>query len=186
MNLYNTTNIKALPPVEQILPGNFLVVEDTVGTKKLNFNDFVIGPNNTSFYTPLDTRIKTLSTSVFSLSSETISLSSSLNSLATYVLELSATLETAVAELSTMLTTPNVGSFTLSSPFTATEITITSISPTLSTFNVIVTCDTYYKGFGWRLIYKERNNNLFTYTLGVSTAQVAESTDIFQYKVSLI
>ena len=63
MNLYNTTNIKALPPVEQILPGNFLVVEDTVGTKKLNFNDFVIGPNNTSFYTPLDTRIKICSTS---------------------------------------------------------------------------------------------------------------------------
>jgi hypothetical protein len=95
MNLYNTTNIKALPPVEQILPGNFLVVEDTVGTKKLNFSDFVIGPTNTSFYTPLDTRIKTLSTSVISLSSETISLSSNLNSVFTYVLELSATLETA-------------------------------------------------------------------------------------------
>ena len=68
MNLYNTTNIKALPPVEQILPGNYLVVEDTFGTKKLNFNDFVIGPNNTSFYTPLDTRIKTLSTDLNSLS----------------------------------------------------------------------------------------------------------------------
>ena len=164
MNLYNTTNIKALPPVEQILPGNFLVVEDTVGTKKLNFNDFVIGPNNTSFYSPLDTRIKTLSTQVMSLS--------------TTVLDLSATL--------TYLATPNVGAFTLSSPFSSEELTLTSVSPLLSTYNVSVMSETYNKGLNWKLTYNQQIGNLYSYTLGVSTAQVATSTDVFYYKVSII
>ena len=164
MNLYNTTNIKALPPVEQILPGNFLVVEDTVGTKKLNFNDFVIGPNNTSFYNSLDTRIKTLSTQVTSLS--------------TAVLELSAAF--------LQLTTPNVGAFTLSSPFSSKELTVTSISPLLSTYNVSVMSDTYNKGLNWKLTYKQQDNTLYSYMLDVSTAQIADSTDVFYYKISLI
>jgi hypothetical protein len=233
MNLYNTTNIKALPPVEQILPGNFLVVEDTVGTKKLNFNDFVIGPNNTSFYTPLDTRIKTLSTSLISLSSETVALSSTLYSTGLFVIALSAktdittqSLSSDVASLSsdfaslssnfaslssnvfsyfsTQITSlsetvlslsatiiaiskPKVGLLTLSPPFSAGEVTVVLSTPSVVTSNVLVTSDTYYKGMGWRLTYKQPEGDCcYSYTLGVSTAQVAKSTDIFNYRISLI
>ena len=167
MNLYNTTNIKALPPVEQILPGNFLVVEDTVGTKKLNFNDFVIGPNNTSFYTPLDTRIKTLSTQVATLCST--------------VMELNSALFT--------LLTPQVGAFTLTTPFSSGEVTFLSNSSTLSSFNVLVNSETYYKGMGWKLTYNgpgPEDGNLYSYTLGVSTAVGASSTDVFIYKVTVV
>jgi hypothetical protein len=67
MNLYNTTNIKSLPQVEQVLPGNYLVVEDNFGTKKIDFDDFVIGPRNTSFYNSLDTKVKALSVSTVKL-----------------------------------------------------------------------------------------------------------------------
>lgn len=67
MNLYNTTNIKSLPQVEQVLPGNYLVVEDSFGTKKIDFDDFVVGPRNTSFYNSLDTRVKALSVSTVKL-----------------------------------------------------------------------------------------------------------------------
>lgn len=61
MNLYNVKNIKDLPQLEQILPGNYLVVENFTGTNKIDFNDFVIGPRNTSFYNFLATDILAIS-----------------------------------------------------------------------------------------------------------------------------
>ena len=61
MENYNTTNIKDLPSVDQILDGDFLVVENPNGTSKIDFKDFVVGPNNTSFYTPLANDVLTLS-----------------------------------------------------------------------------------------------------------------------------
>jgi len=78
MSLYNTTNIKNLPQVDQIIDTDFLVVENYAGTNKLKFKDFVVGPNNTSFYTSIKTNLselsaydKTLTTSVSTLSSNT-------------------------------------------------------------------------------------------------------------------
>jgi len=56
----------------------------------------------------------------------------------------------------------------------------------LSTYNVSVMSDTYNKGLNWKLTYNQRIGNLYSYTLGVSTAQAAASTDVFYYKVSLI
>ena len=79
MSLYNTTNIKNLPQVDQIIDTDFLVVENYSGTNKLKFKDFVVGPNNTSFYTSIKTNLselsaydKTLTTNVSSLSVYTI------------------------------------------------------------------------------------------------------------------
>ena len=54
-------NIKDLPQAEQILPGDFLIVEKPNETAKLNFSDFVIGPSNTSFYKSLVTDILAVS-----------------------------------------------------------------------------------------------------------------------------
>jgi hypothetical protein len=65
----NTVNIKQLPLKEEIIPGNFLIVEDTEGSKILDFKNFVIGPNNTSFYNSLVTNIRAVSTYSTSLCS---------------------------------------------------------------------------------------------------------------------
>ena len=58
----NTVNIKNLPKIEEIIPGNFFIVEDAEGSKILDFRDFVIGPDNTSFYNSLVTNIRAVST----------------------------------------------------------------------------------------------------------------------------
>jgi hypothetical protein len=50
MSLYNTTNIKELPKLEEIIDGNYIIVENEQGTFILDFEDFVVGPNNVSFY----------------------------------------------------------------------------------------------------------------------------------------
>lgn len=65
----NTVNIKNLPKVEEIIPGNFIIVEDTEGSKILDFKNFVIGPNNTSFYNSVITNIRSVSTYSHSLCS---------------------------------------------------------------------------------------------------------------------
>jgi hypothetical protein len=91
MNLYNVKNIKDLPQLEQILPGNFLVVENFTGTNKLDFDDFVIGPRNTSFANQVFTDIlaissyctSTVSSQISSLSSQTLSSLNTFNSLLT-------------------------------------------------------------------------------------------------------
>jgi hypothetical protein len=81
-NNYNSTNIKNLPQIDQIIDTDFLVVENYSGTNKLRFKDFVISPNNTSFYSSLRVDILSLSsynnnlnTNLISLSTNTILLS---------------------------------------------------------------------------------------------------------------
>lgn len=65
----NVVNIKGLPRVEEIVNGNLLIVENEQGTNTLDFVNFVIGPNNTSFYN----EITDLSNQLVSLSSEAAS-----------------------------------------------------------------------------------------------------------------
>lgn len=78
MNLYNVKNIKDLPQLEQILPGNYLVVENFTGTSKLDFDDFVIGPRNTSFANQVFNDILALSAySLYTVSSQISSISAS-------------------------------------------------------------------------------------------------------------
>jgi hypothetical protein len=99
MNNYNITNIKDLPQLEQILEGNFLVVENTTGTNKLDFGDFVVGPNNTSFYSAI-------SNDILSLSSFNISQNTSLSSLSSSIKVIKATETkslTAIEDLTTQL-----------------------------------------------------------------------------------
>ena len=58
---FESTNIKNLPTIDQITNNDYLVVENFLGTNKLQFKDFVIAPSNTSFYTPIVNTINTLS-----------------------------------------------------------------------------------------------------------------------------
>jgi len=50
MSLYNTKKVKELPQLEEIIEGNYLIVENETGTNIIDFADFVVGPNNVSFY----------------------------------------------------------------------------------------------------------------------------------------
>lgn len=70
MSLYNSINVKDLPSLEQILAGNYLIVENINGTNKLDFADFVIGPSNTSFYTSIANDIRSISAKEIVLSTE--------------------------------------------------------------------------------------------------------------------
>lgn len=80
MSLYNTTSIKELSQLEEIVEGNYIIVENEQGTYILDFADFVVGPNNVSFFNVItnlsakqislsasvDTSLQTLSTNVLS------------------------------------------------------------------------------------------------------------------------
>lgn len=65
MAAFNNVNIKDLNQIEEVADGNLLIIENDNGTNVIDFKDFVIGPNNASFYT----EITSLSNNVASLSS---------------------------------------------------------------------------------------------------------------------
>ncbi len=73
---YNTTNIKDLPQLEEVIDGNYLIVENEIGTNIIDFADFVVGPNNVSFYNV----VQTLSTRSISMSATVDSKVNSLSS----------------------------------------------------------------------------------------------------------
>lgn len=68
MSLHNTVNVKDLPQAEEIVTGNYLLLEDETGTKIIDFKNFVVGPSNTSFYNAIVSNIKSVSAYCNSLS----------------------------------------------------------------------------------------------------------------------
>lgn len=68
MAIYNTTNVKDLPQLEEVVNGNFLIIENQFGTNIIDFKDFVIGPDNASFYN-----------TIISLSTYSVSMSGTVN-----------------------------------------------------------------------------------------------------------
>jgi len=86
MPLFNTVNLLLLPSTQEIVDGDLLIVQKSDGqTSILDFENFVIGPNNASFYG----QVASLSANVVSLSSNMQSLTAynqtQLNSLSTYI-----------------------------------------------------------------------------------------------------
>lgn len=90
----NVVNIKTLPRVEEIINGNLLIVENEQGTNTLDFANFVVGPNNVSFYT----QITNLSAQTVSLSSSTTTL---INNLSTTTNQQLTALDARITSLST-------------------------------------------------------------------------------------
>jgi hypothetical protein len=98
----NVVNIKGLPRIEEIVNGNLLIVENEQGTNTLDFVNFVIGPNNTSFFN----QIINLSASVVSLSATTTSLINSLSATTTSLINsLCATTNAQIQSLSSTVDT---------------------------------------------------------------------------------
>ena len=90
----NVVNIKSLPRVEEVVNGNLLLVENEQGTNTIDFENFVVGPNNVSFYSQIT-----------NLSSKIISLSSSATSLVeTNVDSLSSSIDTQISGVYTNIT----------------------------------------------------------------------------------
>lgn len=72
-------SIKQLPTISSIESGNFIIVQTENSTNKLDFKDFVIGLENTTFANTVNegtTGVDELSTSVNSLTTDVDELSS--------------------------------------------------------------------------------------------------------------
>jgi len=85
----NIINIKTLPRVEEVVNGNLLIVETEQGTNTIDFSNFVVGPNNVSFYTQIT-----------NLSAQNISLSASTT---TQIANLSTTTNQQITALNTRI-----------------------------------------------------------------------------------
>lgn len=187
MNLYNVKNIKDLPQLEQILPGNFIVVENFTGTNKLDFDDFVIGPRNTSF-------ANQVFNDILSLSSYSISLSSTVNNqltaLSSFVSTVSTNQDTFQKNLNNGTYVPNTlnkcgfGAIKMLKEFITLDVGVTAIDftfkfPTDTLFDLtnsdvnIVPRDIYSLNlnFAWTLYGTPiiNNDNTSTYTIRLST-----------------
>lgn len=51
-NIY--VNIKELPQLDQVQPGDLLIVETDTGTNVIDFSNFILPPENTTFYGELE------------------------------------------------------------------------------------------------------------------------------------
>jgi hypothetical protein len=120
----NVVNIKTLPRVEEIVNGNLLIVENEQGTNTIDFVNFVVGPNNVSFYT----QITNLSSQIVSLSSSTTTL---INNLSTTTNQQLTALNARITSLSTTV------SNAVSSVFYATSAIFIAYGTTASSLITI-------------------------------------------------
>lgn len=75
MPLISNVNIKELPIIEEIASTDLLLVETQAGTQVISFDNFVVGPENVTFFS----EIISLSAQAVSLSASLISYSNSLS-----------------------------------------------------------------------------------------------------------
>lgn len=129
----NVVNIKTLPRIEEIVDGNLLIVENEQGTNTIDFVNFVVGPNNVSFYT----QITNLSSQIVSLSSSTTTL---INNLSTTTNQQLTALDARITSLSTTVSNAVSSYFYATSSIfiaynTTSSGTINIVKPTAS-FNI--------------------------------------------------
>ena len=142
----NVVNIKTLPRVEEIIDGNLLIVENEQGTNTLDFSNFVVGPNNVSFYS----QIVSLSTQNVSLSASTTQLvNSHFDALSSSVSNSLTALNSRITSLSTSVTQQLTGIFYRAG---STTIAAGQTQATVVTFatpnNVFLTADDVTLMFG--------------------------------------
>lgn len=63
---FNLVKFNELTRIGSIQPGDYILIEDEAGTKKLDYTFFILQKNNTSFYTAFET----ISSSIIPLSGE--------------------------------------------------------------------------------------------------------------------
>lgn len=75
MPLISNVNIKELPVIEEVTSTDLLLVETQAGTQTISFDNFVVGPENVTFFN----EIVSLSSQAISLSASLINYSNSLS-----------------------------------------------------------------------------------------------------------
>lgn len=84
MAVFNTINVKDLPQLEEIIEGNFIIVENEFGSNILDFKDFVIGPNNASFYNSITLLSAYSVSSIIALSAADVVLSNRISVISSF------------------------------------------------------------------------------------------------------
>lgn len=101
-NIY--VNIKELPSIEEVQPGDYLIIETDTGTNICDFANFILPPENVTFYGEIEnlqTDVLILSASIQSTNTTVNSVSSQLN---TTVNSTVTAVNTQIANLSTSYT----------------------------------------------------------------------------------
>ena len=75
-----SVNILQLPQIQQISPGDLLIVETSAGTYTIDFANFVVTPSNTTFYPLLSANTAAIISLSASTNAAIQSLSSTINS----------------------------------------------------------------------------------------------------------
>lgn len=93
-------NIKNKPQVEEVVKGNFLIVETQDGTNIIDFDNFVVGPSNVSFYSSFEGVSSLVSQLSGKLETQIDSLSASTNNLVNQrFTSLSSTIESTYSKI---------------------------------------------------------------------------------------
>jgi len=120
------TSIKNLPQVEEIKAGDFLLVEADNGTSIIDFEDFVLGDNNTTH----GFQISGLQTDITGLSSSIDSVSGSINPVKTDVATISAQVEKGINQIISTVITDTYSVTTSETTFTVIPDLSAAITPT--------------------------------------------------------
>ena len=87
-------NIKQLNQIEEIVNGNFLIVETDKGTNIIDFKNFVVGPDNVAFYSDFATLCSQVASLSSYISTTAANLSASVDAtVATQIASLCATVD---------------------------------------------------------------------------------------------
>lgn len=103
MATFNTINIYELNQIEEIIPGNYLIVQNENGTNIIDFKNFVVGPDNVSWYTSFTSACAQLTTTVSSLCNTTTFLTNDLTTKVNYVSSIAALSQANQSSFSTLV-----------------------------------------------------------------------------------
>jgi hypothetical protein len=190
MSLNNTVNVKDLPQAEEIVTGNYLLLEDESGTKIIDFKNFVVGPTNTSFYNAIVTNIRDVSSYCIALSGvldkyqrQTLgAVNSQFNSLTARFNQLFPLIYTHTDRIDIESNT-TVGSsvFNTTLPNIATvDINISQIN---FDFQSKAPVSVFYPTLTRDIVTEPDGGTFFSYTLTISTLSAYSNNIAFNYKV---
>lgn len=120
MATFNTVNIYELNQIEEVIPGNYLIVQNENGTNIIDFQNFVVGPDNVSWYTNFTSSCAQLTTTVNSLCDTTEYLASDLDTKIDFI-------SANVVPVTTLIKIDTVGSNTGVIPSTIKTVKVTLV-----------------------------------------------------------
>jgi len=190
MSLNNTINVKDLPQAEEIVTGNYILLEDETGTKIIDFKNFVIGPANTSFYNAIVTNIRAVSAYCDSLSGtigrfQRQTIAAVNTEFETLTSNFSQRFPSFFIKTGTISINPNAksGFSTFSSTLPNIETVDINVVQTVFDFSSLQPVATFFILLEKETILDAENENIYNYTLTLSALSTYPTSTIFNYKV---